>query len=143
MLWQQIFTIHKVPLQLRILDIEHIVVELFKFGIGHSMGVQLKVVSQHNFKLFCSNVTATIDNLLAVGIDVLRLSTVCVSMLAEDLRDFMPWLVIDLALSSWVGVVVPLWHLCVAEINLDLGALGCNLILDDLLEMLRGGTRRL
>ena len=79
---------------------------------------------------------ATINNLLAVGIDVLRPGAVSVTMLTEDLRHLMPWLIIDLPFGIWIGIVVPLRNvdLCsCSEVGLNLGAFGRENVLNDLL----------
>ena len=133
---QQVLSIHQVSLQLWILDVQHVVVKLFEFGVGHAMGIELQVVTQDYFEFFSADVAATINNLLAVGIDVLRPGAVSVTMLAEDLRHLMPWLIIDLPFGIRIGIVVPLWDvdLCsCSEVGLNLGALGRKNVLNDLL----------
>ena len=133
---QQILSIHQVSLQLWILDVQHVVVKLFEFGVGHAMGIELQVVTQDYFEFFSADVAATINNLLAVGIDVLWSGTVCVTMLAEDLRHLMPWLIIDLPFGIRIGIVVPLRNvdLCsCSEVGLNLGALGRKNVLNNLL----------
>ena len=143
---QQVLSIHQVSLQLWILDVQHIVVKLFELSVCHAMGIELQVVTQDYFEFFSADVAATINNLLAVGIDVLRPGAVSVTMLAEDLRHLMPWLIIDLPFGIRIGIVVPLRNvdLCsCSEVGLNLGALGRKNVLNNLLfycVVLGGGT---
>ena len=81
-------TIDQVPLQLRVLDVEYVLVELLQLGIRHFVLVQRKPVTEDYFELFGADVPAAVHQLTAEGIDVIRLGAVFVSVLAEDFGHF-------------------------------------------------------
>ena len=125
---QDTVTIHQVSLQLRVLDIKHISIELLQVSIGHAWGVQLKIVTEHDLKFFCADMTAPVHYLFPVGHHVRWLRAVGVAMLSEDFRHLKAWVFNLVVLCIWVRVVVPFWQLRVLEIDLDLRALGLKLV---------------
>ena len=121
MLWKDIVSIHEISLQLRVLNIEYVCIELFELLIGHLVGMQLKPVPQHDFQFLGTDMAAPVHDLLAISVNFSWFLAVLMAVLTEDLGDVLAW-VVDVGACLGVGVVVPFGHLCVAEIDLDLGA---------------------
>ena len=75
--------VQQVSLKRWVLYVQDLVIELLQLGICHLLRIQSEEISEDDFELLCSNVTASIFDLLTVGGDVLRLSAVSVSVLSE------------------------------------------------------------
>lgn len=103
-LWQKWFLIHKISLQLRILNVKHFIVEFFKVGIRHLVRVHSQVVSQHDFQLFRAYVSAAVFDLTTVGIYVFRFFTVLMAEFTENLRHFITF-ILSHKIFSFLGLV--------------------------------------
>ena len=99
MFFFQILAIYIVSLQLRILNIEYLIIKLTQIFIRHLFRVQVQVVTQKNLDLFGADVTASIFNLANVSITVSGLIGKQVSILSHHFGNIIGFLFVSVILS--------------------------------------------
>ena len=125
MLFFDFIFVDKISVQWRGLNIKDIPIELLKILVWHLLLVHLQKVAEDDLDLLHANAASSIEKLFSVGFHIVRLIAQDVSIVFEDVRNFMARFFLDkpglctsgtLPLASEARVL--LWFSCKIHFNL-------------------------
>ena len=85
MLWKQVLAVDQVPLHLRILNVQNLIVKLLNICTCHVSLVKLQIVFKYDFELLGPNMCTPVHNLSLVSLQVLWNLAEAVPVLSVDL----------------------------------------------------------